>query len=264
MGWGAIAEVGHVGRNVELAKVMAERLGVVPIAPSRAFDAMEQALLAGHVEVAAAELSWTRLQALPALARAPKYAAMRDQATLSPGADGRADASALVEALAAQTPEAALATVTQLVVKQVAGVMRMSAAKLDVGRSLVDLGMDSLMVVELQLALEQQLGVSLPTLELMDMATVAKLARRVLDEIEKIAPRPGPGNAVDAAGAAANGAARANGAAAANGHGYGNGTGNVDDIDIDTLGDDALDEMLGTLLQDGFERGVATAKERLE
>jgi Phosphopantetheine attachment site len=41
--------------------------------------------------------------------------------------------------------------------------------------------MDSLMLVELQLGLEKQFGIVIPTLELVDMTTVAKLAQRIID-----------------------------------------------------------------------------------
>jgi hypothetical protein len=43
--------------------------------------------------------------------------------------------------------------------------------------------MDSLMLVELQLGLEKQFGIVIPTLELMDMTTVAKLAQRIIDHV---------------------------------------------------------------------------------
>jgi acyl carrier protein len=57
----------------------------------------------------------------------------------------------------------------------------MAPAKLAVDKSLLDLGMDSLMLVELQLGLEKQFGIVIPTLELMDATTVAKLAQRIID-----------------------------------------------------------------------------------
>ena len=57
----------------------------------------------------------------------------------------------------------------------------MPLAKLTVNGSLLDLGMDSLMLVELQLGLEKQFGIVIPTLELMDATTVGKLAQRIID-----------------------------------------------------------------------------------
>jgi acyl carrier protein len=75
----------------------------------------------------------------------------------------------------------AVSVAEQLLIKHVAGIVGMAPAKLTVDRSLLDLGMDSLMLVELQLGLEKQFGIVIPTLELMDATTVAKLAERIID-----------------------------------------------------------------------------------
>ena len=64
-------------------------------------------------------------------------------------------------------------------------------SRVAVNRPLIDLGMDSLMLVELQIGLEKQFGIAIPTLELMDLATVEKLGRRIVDEIGS-APAVGP------------------------------------------------------------------------
>jgi acyl carrier protein len=71
----------------------------------------------------------------------------------------------------------------------------MAPAKLSADRSLLDLGMDSLMLVELQLGLEKQFGIVIPTLELMDATTVAKLAQRIIDHSVIGLARIGPATA---------------------------------------------------------------------
>jgi acyl carrier protein len=75
----------------------------------------------------------------------------------------------------------AISTVEQLLIKHVAGIVGMAPANLTADRSLLDLGMDSLMLVELRLGLEKQFGVVIPTLELMDTTTVTRLAQRIID-----------------------------------------------------------------------------------
>ena len=94
-----------------------------------------------------------------------------------------------------------MALVQQLLIKHIAGVLGVAPAKLGVDKSLLDLGMDSLMLVETQMGLEKQFGVAIPTMELMDMTTVAKLARRVVgglgiaSAVEIAAPAPDAGEA---------------------------------------------------------------------
>jgi acyl carrier protein len=68
-------------------------------------------------------------------------------------------------------------------IKHIAGIVGMAPAKLAVDQPLTELGMDSLMLVELQIGLERQFGIAIPTLKLMALATVAKLGRRIIETI---------------------------------------------------------------------------------
>jgi len=221
--WGAIGGVGHLARRADVAKTMTERLGVKLLPPERALERLERALLQGVDQVAFAELDWSRLAMLPVLARSPKYARVRPSAE-EPRIDGDRDGAELREKLLAIPPAERYQHVQQLVVNHLAGVLRMPATKLDAGQSLLDLGMDSLMVVELQLAMEQQFAISISPLELMDVATVSQL-------VQKIAEKLG----VDPALSSGDGAVTA------------------DSVDIDTLPPAMLDDVLGKLLEQDFD-----------
>ncbi len=181
MGWGAIAEVGHVADDPELARAMTDRLGITPIVPRQAFAALEKALVSDATEAVAADVSWPKLAMLPALNGSPKYGELRGEFGDSGGKDGELDPRAMIERLGAMSREEAVIVVSEVIAKQVAAVMRMPVGKLDASRSLIDLGMDSLMVVELHMGIEQRLGISIPTLDLMDLLTVTTLAQRIVD-----------------------------------------------------------------------------------
>jgi NADPH:quinone reductase-like Zn-dependent oxidoreductase/acyl carrier protein len=181
--WGAIAEVGHMARHAALIERIKERLGVRLLTPARALDRMADAIACGAPQVALAEMSWSRLALLPAIARAPKYARVRDLLSEEAGEGGSANTEELRAHLASLPRDEAIAAVQQLLIKHIAGVVGTAPAKLAVDQPLTDLGMDSLMMVELQLGLDKQFGIAIPTLELMDLATVAKLARRIVGEI---------------------------------------------------------------------------------
>jgi acyl carrier protein len=179
--WGAIGDVGHLARNAVVARLLADRLGVKLLAPARALDRMEQAIRSGAPQVALAEMSWSRLAILPGVAKAPKFALVREFLN-DPAGEGTGGNIEEFRAHLAGLPHGeAVSVAEQLLIKHVAGIVGMSPAKLTADRSLLDLGMDSLMLVELQLGLEKQFGIVIPTLELMDATTVAKLARRIID-----------------------------------------------------------------------------------
>ena len=179
--WGAIGDVGHLARNAAVARMLAERLGVKLLPPGRALDRMEQAIRSGAPQVALAEMGWSRLAILPGVAKAPKFALVRENFNDSTGEGAGGNIEEFRAHLAGLEHGEAVSVAEQLLIKHVAGIVGMAPAKLTVDRSLLDLGMDSLMLVELQLGLEKQFGIVIPTLELMDATTVAKLARRIID-----------------------------------------------------------------------------------
>jgi acyl carrier protein/NAD(P)-dependent dehydrogenase (short-subunit alcohol dehydrogenase family) len=179
--WGAVGDVGHLARNSAVARMLAERLGVKLLAPARALDRMEEAIRSGAPQVALTEMSWSRLAILPGVAKAPKFALVREYFNDSAGEGTGGNIEEFRAHLAGLPRAEAISTAQQLLTKHIAGIVGMAPAKLAVDKSLLDLGMDSLMLVELQLGLEKQFGIVIPTLELMDATTVAKLAQRIID-----------------------------------------------------------------------------------
>ncbi len=179
--WGAVGDVGHLARNTVVARMLAERLGVKQLTPARALDRLEQAIRSGAPQVALAEMSWSRLAVLPGVAKAPKFSLVREFLNDLTGEGAGGNIEEFRAHIAGLPHGEAISIAEQLLIKHVAGIVEMAPAKLTADRSLLDLGMDSLMLVELQLGLEKQFGIVIPTLELMDATTVAKLAQRIID-----------------------------------------------------------------------------------
>jgi phthiocerol/phenolphthiocerol synthesis type-I polyketide synthase C len=195
--WGAIGEVGHLARNPGVARLLGERLGVKLLAPTAALDRLEQALLSGVSQITLAELSWSRLAILPGIAKAPKFALVRESANDATNENIGQDIEEVRGHLAGLPREEAISFAEHLLIKHVAGIVGMAPAKLAADQPLLDLGMDSLMLVELQMALERQCGIVVSTLELMDRTTVAKLAQRIVDHVGTAAAAKAPASDPD-------------------------------------------------------------------
>ena len=66
---------------------------------------------------------------------------------------------------------------------RLATVLGTSAETLDTGQPLAELGLDSLMAVELSCLIEDDLGVKTPAIELTQSPSLSKLAERLLPAI---------------------------------------------------------------------------------
>jgi phthiocerol/phenolphthiocerol synthesis type-I polyketide synthase C len=73
--------------------------------------------------------------------------------------------------------------------QQLGEVLRVSADRIDPLRPLSEMGLDSLMGLELILALESRFGVRLPTMALSEYPTVTRLAERLMSLLRKGEPK---------------------------------------------------------------------------
>jgi acyl carrier protein len=69
--------------------------------------------------------------------------------------------------------------VHDLVVKEVSEILRLGPERIDPQRSLYDLGMDSLMAMELALGIEKRFGISLPAMALNEGPSVERISARL-------------------------------------------------------------------------------------
>jgi acyl carrier protein len=70
-------------------------------------------------------------------------------------------------------------TLKGLLRDEISTILRVPTAKLDENKSLLEIGMDSLMGVELMTSLENNLGITIPMMALSEAPTIAKLAERL-------------------------------------------------------------------------------------
>jgi phthiocerol/phenolphthiocerol synthesis type-I polyketide synthase C len=85
--------------------------------------------------------------------------------------------------IAGKSPEETTAIVRDLVVHEVSQILCIGADRIEPGRSLHDLGMDSLMAVELALGLEQRFGIQLPVMMLNDSPTADKVSKIIIEKL---------------------------------------------------------------------------------
>jgi phthiocerol/phenolphthiocerol synthesis type-I polyketide synthase C len=179
--WGPIGDAGYLADRPEALASLARRLGARPVPAAQALSGLSALVASGLPTVGFVDANWSEARRfLPSLAT-PLFSEIR--AKLSPTA---ADES-LVERLGSLDPEAALILLKTVIAEEAATILRLPAEGIDPSRPLSEIGMDSLMAVELRLALENRLRVDLPLVSLSEGTSVASIATRLVGMVSTAA-----------------------------------------------------------------------------
>ena len=177
--WGPIADKGYLARNAELTEQLSDKLGAEPLTTSDALQELRRLLEAGVTRMTVAPVDWRKLYGkLPGL-RAAAFAEVT--AGARDGDAGEAlDLRQLVQQL---SPEELQELLVDTLREEIGQVLRLPADKVDPSKSVFDLGMDSLMAVELRMSVEERLGVEVPAMALSEGISISQLAERLRDGV---------------------------------------------------------------------------------
>jgi acyl transferase domain-containing protein/SAM-dependent methyltransferase/acyl carrier protein len=173
MNWGVLGGEGYVARNQRVGEFLAKQ-GIAELSPGEVISIVESSLRTGTPQVAAIRVDWTKwktffrgMQSNPLLERI--FAAVEGQEN----AGGTSDWRNKIESAAPDEKE----TVIAHAVREVVGsVLRVKPDTLRDDQPLTDLGLDSLMGVEIENSLEAAVGVALPPTSLMRARTIGQIA----------------------------------------------------------------------------------------
>jgi aryl carrier-like protein len=179
--WGYLGDVGYLARRSELGGRL-ERQGVLSFSIDEALALLEKALQRELVQVSVMRLEWSRWRGLGVTSRvSPRFAHLcRPEEGGSGGAAGGMRSGR--EAVEAAAPSDRAEILGSLLRQKVASVLGASPERLEADRPLLQLGLDSLMAVELRNWIEGELKVNLPIVELMRSPSLAKLADLLADQ----------------------------------------------------------------------------------
>jgi acyl carrier protein len=181
--WGPIADAGYLARNAKARAGIQARLGSAALPAELALDALEQLLAGNATGLGVVDLAGGGLPRLLGAARSPRFERLR---ALVGEAASAASGAEEVRRWLAELDEAQLTTLfTELVKKEIGEILRMPPERVDAQRALQDLGLDSLMGVELMTAVEARFGVNIPVMALSETATVERLVARILRELRR-------------------------------------------------------------------------------
>jgi len=179
--WGAVAGVGMLAEN-EVAAATLARAGIRPLPVSVVITAMTSVLRWNPVNLGVMDVDWARWsQFQPGLKTLPRYAHL--MAELETGGEGL-DSRGIQVALAALPPGKRLDRLSAGIAGIVAEALHVSADKLDLHQPFNEMGVDSLLGVELQASMSMKLGIEVSLLELMKSKGIAGLAGDLLAKMK--------------------------------------------------------------------------------
>ncbi|HWW22092.1 MAG TPA: SDR family NAD(P)-dependent oxidoreductase [Steroidobacteraceae bacterium] len=178
--WGAIDDVGFLARSPKLKQALQDRMGGSALQSAVALDVLEAVLLSGRSDLGVLELDWRVMRRSLPSAAASKFVEIARGILGEVEDDASLDLDRMLRELPAEQLQDA---VTDLLRAEVGEILRIAPDKIDALRPMQEMGFDSLMGVELVVAVENRFGVRLPVLVLSDSPTVSKLAAWIIKQL---------------------------------------------------------------------------------
>jgi acyl transferase domain-containing protein/NADPH:quinone reductase-like Zn-dependent oxidoreductase/acyl carrier protein/short-subunit dehydrogenase len=177
--WGPIADAGYLVRETRVSEMLAAMLGSAHLRAAQALEALPALLASGRPVVGLADVSWAELRGRLAGLAGPFWSEMpvRDRSTSA--------GLSLSARLAQLTPEEAVVAVEEVLVDEIARILQQPPGTISTTQPINEFGVDSLMAVELQTALEVRLGQQIPLTALTGAATLSAIAARLVKMMDK-------------------------------------------------------------------------------
>jgi NAD(P)-dependent dehydrogenase (short-subunit alcohol dehydrogenase family)/acyl carrier protein len=178
IGWGPIADTGYLARNERMLEALVGRMGGAALKSDDALRELETLRDSSDANLGLIDLDWSTLSRFLPAAHAPKFLELA-RTVVGERVHGES-AQDLRRRLEGLVGEALVNALTEIVRDEVAEILRIVPERLEPGISLLDMGMDSLMAVELATSIGARLDVQLSALALSGGPTIESVVERVI------------------------------------------------------------------------------------
>lgn len=180
--WGAIEDVGVLARADATREALANRTGIKGMLAQDALRAMAEVLALPSLDpddavVAIAPINWSAARQYLSVLKAPAYRKLMSHGEVAASETEKIDIAALV---AKSSLDEARKTIGGLIVDEIARVLRLPREDVPKTTPLAEIGLDSLMAVELAMGLEERFTLDAPLTTTASSFTVNELAEHVI------------------------------------------------------------------------------------
>ncbi len=179
--WGAISDVGIVARDEKLEQFL-RYVGLRGMESTEALSLLKTAVARDLVQFGATIIKtwaeWGRFEVRAG--KSPRYQKLI--ASDASGQDTEAR-SALIAELSELSPDEQLEVLVVLITDVLAAILKTDPSQIPRSKPINELGVDSLMATEIQMALESKLGLKVAVLEILGDSTIQSLAKSSLGSL---------------------------------------------------------------------------------
>lgn len=181
MNWGHLGEVGYLAEREQLGQRL-ERQGVLSFTVKQALECLEYAMQLNERQLSVLRIDWTVWRGLGITSRvSPRFAHLLRNTSVEECGDQTQLASA--EQLRAASPALRAPMVERLLRYKVGSLLGMAGGQIQRERSLLEMGLDSLMAVEMRNWIEAKMEIGLPIAALMRSASLDELIAKTCEII---------------------------------------------------------------------------------
>ena len=182
--WGVLGETGIVARDANTAKYL-EQMGLTAMSIDDALMGLRDVIYGDLESLTVVEADWSRFAAsLVPMAGDRRITLLTDAA----GSGGSGAGAEVIEAFKGLSDEGRRDHIQALLVKIVTSVMQMEEPSFALSQPLHEVGMDSIMGLEIAASLERAIGLRLNALDLAVGPSIEQLAQTIIDRLTNAAP----------------------------------------------------------------------------
>ena len=177
--WGVLAETGVVARNSDVGDIL-EGSGIKGFSTKEALSAMSRVLENDEHQIGIFDIDWQKWTlANPKSADSSRFYKLVETGD----GGGKSDKlQKLIEEITALDNNQRQERMENLLKEQLAKVLRFPSDKIDVKQSISELGVDSLMTLELSGKLQAEYGIQITSMELLNGPSISQLADQQLEK----------------------------------------------------------------------------------
>ncbi len=180
VGWGAIADVGYLTRDRETAALVRRMSGGTEFTGVQVARVLDRLLTLGagtDPVVHVSPMGWNAVSVTLRTLSEPGFGLLKVLGKRAEGDNGEEDLRA---ALIGMTQDRAEGRLTGWLVGRIAHILQVPEKSISPARPVADLGIDSLMGVELGLTLQESLGDDIPVTMVSDALSIQEIAARIV------------------------------------------------------------------------------------